>query len=84
MGDRSLVTQIIINKMEHQIKCDLTTGREDNGLNPIYELNEIKIWAKKMYDDYEKDNELHEIINNTADRDWYREYIDYDKLDKLI
>ena len=27
---------------------------------------------------------LHEIINNTADRDWYQEYIDYDKLDKLI
>ena len=89
MGDRGLVTQIIINKMEEKIKCDLTTGREDNDLEPIYEINnnirnEIKIWAKKMYDDYEKDNELDEITNNTAMPDWYREYIDYNKLDKLV
>ena len=62
MGDRSLVTQIIINKMEHQIKCDLTTGREDNGLPPINYLdnnirNEIKIWANNMYEAYKKDGE---------------------------
>jgi hypothetical protein len=105
MVDKNLVTQIIINKMEEQIKCDLTIGREDivsngnagfskrkdivsNGkdINKLNNniRNEIKIWAKKMYDDYEKDNELHEITNNTALPDWYMEYIDYDKIKKNI
>ena len=76
---KNLIVQIIINKMEHQIKCYLEINFLNNNIR-----NEIKIWARKMYDDYEKDNELDEIINNTAENDWYQEYIDYDKLKRLI
>jgi hypothetical protein len=83
MGDKNLITQIIINKMEQESISYLSEKKNINILNNNIR-NEIKIWAKKMYEDYEKDNEIHEIINNTAMPDWYREYIDYDKLDKLI
>lgn len=36
---------------------------------------EIKLAAQKMYDDYSRDNELDVLINDNAENDWYREYL---------
>ena len=70
-----LVIQIIINKMEAIIKKKNNLNNLDNKLR-----NQIKIWANKMYNDFEKNNETSEIINNNLEDNDYEDYIDYDEL----
>ena len=70
-----LIIQIIINKMEAIIKKKNNLNNLDNKLR-----NQIKIWANKMYSDFEKNNETSEIINNNLEDNDFEDYIDYDEL----
>jgi len=66
-----LILQIIINKMEEIIKQKTKQNILETNIR-----NKIKIKAKIMYNDFEKNNELCEIINNNLVDNDFEDYID--------
>jgi hypothetical protein len=82
--DTDEIKRKIISTMHHLIFCDLTTGRTDQGLEPLdsVEINEfisenqdnIEIAASLMYAAYEEDGDLASLKNPPLD--WFREYLD--------
>jgi hypothetical protein len=66
-----LILQIIVNKLEDIVKNKI-------GLNVLNQNNKstIRGWAKKMYQDYEINNELDLIKDNNLETNDYEEYID--------
>lgn len=82
MEIRKLILTIIKLRMEIQHMHNMTIGRLDNNLEPIFgSINDedkklINLYAKKMLEDYENDNELYLIINNKLPPDAYKEYME--------
>ena len=67
----SLVLQIIINRLEEVKRKQL-----NQKILPCSLRENIKISAKKMYKDFEENNELDEIINNNIEDKEFSEYLD--------
>ncbi len=74
-------------RIDFQIKCDLTIGRDDNDLQPFSEnkisdfikrnINRIDTVIDIMITEYKNDNELEDLLN--PEPDWIREYL-YDHI----
>lgn len=78
-----LVKSMINKRMVEQIVADLTIGRDDNEL-PEFTQEQIDITiahyepkiiiaTNNMYDAYNEDNTLHDLIKPEAD--WFREFL---------
>ncbi len=82
--DTEKLKRFIISTMHHLIFCDLTTGRTDQGLEPLdsAEINDfisenqdnIEIAASLMYAAYGENGDLASLMNPHID--WFREYLD--------
>jgi len=81
-----LVKANIYQKMTLDLKCAMTTWREDNDLPAMSEeaIEEflatnraiIELAASDMYDAYSEDNDLAELGDGSGGcNDWYREYL---------
>jgi hypothetical protein len=75
------ILRSILKQFQLELEYLVTSGREDEGLEPIdptkflvSHTKEVLARANLMYDEYEKDGDLDELRNG-GESDWYREFL---------
>lgn len=72
---------IIRDRFQKELKSMLTTGRADDGMEPLKKKerffekyqDEIEECVNEMYDAYAEDEELEDL--RTGENDWFKEYL---------
>lgn len=90
MEEKNKILRIIISRMENEIISILTIGKSDMNKEQLSleKINDILLekksmintFANNMYNDYCQDDDL-DCFNTGTENDWYREYIDMEKID---